>query len=251
MPRPVPPTLRAALAALTLAAVACSRNEDVARESAGAPAAASTATASASATPAASPANERDLARADAARIIGDSAAPLWLVVVSDFQCPYCKTWEDQTAPTIMRDYVRTGRVRMAFVNLPLSMHPNAGPAAEAAMCAGAQQKFWPVHDAIFATQRQWAGAPDGARFFDSLAVASGVDAARFRDCISSGTVRPLVRADAQRAEAAGVRSTPTFMITSRAQPTAAPAAIQGAAPVESFRAVLDSMLRVAPAAPR
>jgi protein-disulfide isomerase len=134
----------------------------------------------------------------------------------------------------------------MAFINLPLSMHPNAGPAAEAAMCAGAQDRFWPVHDAIFATQAQWAKATDAPRIFDSLAVASGVEPTAFRACISSGASRPLVRADAQRAEAAGVRSTPTFMITRTADPAAPAAAIQGAAPVESFRATLDSMLAVA-----
>ena len=134
----------------------------------------------------------------------------------------------------------------MAFVNLPLSsIHPNAAPASEAAMSAGAQGKFWPVHDAIFATQEQWARSETAARTFDSLAVAAGVDAAAFRSCVSSGTMRPIVQADAQRADAAGVRSTPTFLISSTRQPGAAPAAIQGAASAENFRAVLDSVLRL------
>lgn len=229
---------RAAALLLLVAASGCRRNEDAARDAAaapggGAPAAGAAATVS------------PELARADAARILGDSTAPLWLVVVSDFQCPYCRSWEEETAPAVIRDYVRTGKVRMAFINLPLSMHPNAGPAAEAAMCAGAQDRFWPVHEAIFATQPRWAGAADAPRIFDSLAVASGVDAASYRACIAAGTMRPLVRADVQRAEQAGVRSTPTFMISSRAQPNAQPAAIQGAAPAATFRAVLDSMLRV------
>lgn len=236
------PLLALPVVALALAA-ACGRSEDARRDAVAVPPAAAAALPPAGAD--AGPAQEQT-ARADAARIIGDSAAPLWVVVVSDFQCPYCKSWEDETAPAIMRDYVQQGRVRMAFVNLPLSMHPNAGPAAEAAMCAGAQDKFWPVHDAIFATQKRWAGATDAVRIFDSLAVVSGVDAGRYRACIAAGTMRPLVRADAQRAEAAGVRSTPTFLISSRARPTATPAAIQGAAPVASFRAVLDSMIRVA-----
>lgn len=240
----MPRTRRARAAApLLLAAVvaggACSRNEASGREpKGGAPAAAASGSA-----PAAG--GDDRLARADAARIIGDSTAPLWMVVVSDFQCPYCQRWEAEAAPAIMRDYVKTGRVRMAFVNLPLSMHPNAGPAAEAAMCAGSEGKFWPVHDAIFASQKAWAARTDGARFFDSLAVAAGVDAARYRDCIASGVVRPLVQADAQRAEAAGVRSTPSFLISVQGQPGSRPAAIQGAAPEASFRAVLDSMLRV------
>jgi protein-disulfide isomerase len=247
MPRLTSPRGRFALPFLGLVALGCSRNEDARRDSAPAQSAAATAAgAPTTAASSSSPSGDGDVTRADLARITGDSAAPLWLVVVSDFQCPYCKTWEDQTAPAIVRDYVRTGRVRMAFVNLPLSIHPNAQPAAEAAMCAGAQDKFWPVHDAIFATQQRWASASDAPRIFDSLAIAAGVDAAPFRSCVSAGTMRPLVQADAQKASASGVQSTPTFLISSQSRPAARPAAIQGAAPEASFRAVLDSMLREA-----
>src|SRR3954468_23378734 len=70
------------------------------------------------------------LARADAARIQGSKDAPVWIVEISDFQCPYCKMWHDSTYPAIKKQYVDAGIVRLAYVNLPLSMHPNSVPAA-------------------------------------------------------------------------------------------------------------------------
>src|SRR5262245_5592563 len=80
---------------------------------------------------------------ADLSRVKGDSTAKVGLVIISDFQCPYCKTWHDSTAATIEKEYVATGKVRMAYVNFPLRMHPHAREASEAAMCSGAQGKFW------------------------------------------------------------------------------------------------------------
>src|SRR5687768_14831935 len=55
------------------------------------------------------------VAAADRARILGDSAAPLWVVIVSDFQCPFCKVWHDQTFPALKKDFVDNGRVRLAY----------------------------------------------------------------------------------------------------------------------------------------
>ncbi|HTE46517.1 MAG TPA: thioredoxin domain-containing protein, partial [Gemmatimonadaceae bacterium] len=77
--------------------------------------------------------------RADRGRILGDSNATVWVVMVSDFQCPFCKQWHDAAFQQIMKTYVNTGRVRLAFLNMPLSIHRNAVPASEAAMCASVQ----------------------------------------------------------------------------------------------------------------
>ena len=60
---------------------------------------------------------------ADRARILGDSAAPVWVVIVSDFQCPYCKVWHDETFPALKREFVDRGRIRLAYLNLPLPQH--------------------------------------------------------------------------------------------------------------------------------
>ncbi|MEX2177615.1 MAG: thioredoxin domain-containing protein [Gemmatimonadaceae bacterium] len=172
------------------------------------------------------------LERADAGRIQGDTAAPVWIVEVSDFQCPYCRMFHEETYPALQREFIRTGIVRLAFVNLPLQMHRNAQPAAEAAMCASAQGRFWPVQDAIFASQERWANIADPAPYFDSLVVAAGVNAAEFRDCIQSGTIRRLIAADVGRAAGVDIRSTPTFFVGDER--------LNGAAPIEAFRAAIQ-----------
>jgi protein-disulfide isomerase len=173
-------------------------------------------------------------ARADRGRIRGSESAPVWLVEVSDFQCPYCKRWHDETFEKLDREYVQTGKVRMAYLNYPIaSLHPNAHAASEAAMCAAVQGKFWELHSSLFVTQDRWAKLPDAIQFFDSLAVAAGVEATAWRSCMKSHATMPLINADKDRSTASGVQSTPTFFVGSRK--------ILGAYPVDTFRVVLDA----------
>src|SRR3954468_18867929 len=113
---------------------------------------------------------DSNITRADLARIQGSPSAPLWVIEVSDFQCPYCKQWHDQTYNAFIDQYVKTGKVRLAYVNFPLGIHAHAFPAAEAAMCAGVQNKFWPMHDSLFASQGRWESGADPKATFDSLA---------------------------------------------------------------------------------
>lgn len=171
------------------------------------------------------------LERADAGRIQGDTAAPVWLVEISDFQCPFCKRWHDETYPAIKRNYIDAGIVRMAYVNLPLSIHPHAEPAAEAAMCASAQGKFWGVHDALFATQQRWTPMADARALFDSIALASGIDAAAYRSCMDSDVMIRLINGDRERAANASVRPTPTFFVGGER--------IEGAAPLDVFMSAI------------
>ena len=171
------------------------------------------------------------LAAADKGRIQGDTTATIWLVEVSDFQCPFCKMWHDSTYAAIQREFIKPGLVRMAYVNYPLQQHANAKPAAEAAMCAAAQGKFWPMHSRIFAAQKRWSDMADPAAVFDSLAAASGVRQTEWRECIASTTMRLLIATDQDYGVKAGVRSTPSFYIGSEA--------LSGAAPIEAFRAAI------------
>lgn len=151
--------------------------------------------------------------RADRGRITGDSTAKVWVVMLSDFQCPFCKQWHDASFAKLMTDYVNTGKVRLAFQNVPLSMHPYAVPAAEAAMCASVQNRFWPMHDALFATQQHWEALPNPQPVFDSLATATGVNMPLWRECVSQHRTLALIQADHDRASSRGVNSTPTFWV--------------------------------------
>jgi protein-disulfide isomerase len=176
------------------------------------------------------------LATADAGRILGDPVAPVWLVMLSDFQCPYCKRFHDDTWPLLEREYVRTGKVRAAFINFPLNSHRHAVPAAEWAMCAAVQGRFWPMHDAIFATQTAWSALADATSAFRTAAQRSGVDVAAAAACVAAHQTLPLVRADFDRGAAVGVNSTPQFLIGATR--------IQGAYPIEEFRRVIDAELQ-------
>jgi protein-disulfide isomerase len=178
------------------------------------------------------------LKRADHARILGSATAPLWVVEVSDFQCPYCRQFHDQSYPELKRAYVDSGKVRIAYVNFPLSSHRNAWPAAESAMCAAAQDKFWQMHDVLFDTQKQWESLASPQPMLDSLAGAQGVELKAFRACVSGHLTKPMIEADIDRATKAGVESTPTFLIGGTM--------MSGAQPVANFRAAIDSALVLA-----
>lgn len=178
---------------------------------------------------------DSDAIKADLARIQGSPTAPVWVIEVSDFQCPFCKQWHDQTYKKLRDEFVKTGKVRLAYVNFPLGQHAHAGPAAEGAMCAGAQGKFWEMHDALFTTQEKWASLPSSAAYFESLARTTGVDLPRWRQCVQSGKMRPWIQADHDRAERAGAASTPSFMIGDQI--------LVGAQPIENLRSAIDSAL--------
>jgi protein-disulfide isomerase len=195
-----------------------------------APAAAASAAASA-----ADSARDALIARADAGRIKGSPTANLWLVVISDFECPFCKRWHDETAPRLDREYVKTGKIRIAYLNFPIPSHRNAQPAHEFTMCAAEQDKFWPAADAVFDTQGLWKRRSDAPAYFDSLATNLGIDRTRLRACINSGDTKPLIESDYRRSVRIGIGSTPTFLIGDQA--------IVGAQPYEAFKAALDAAL--------
>jgi len=180
-------------------------------------------------------------AHADRARIRGSASAQVWLVEISDFQCPFCKQWHDETFAKIDQEYVKSGKVRLAYLNFPLSrIHKNAQAAAEAAMCAGVQGKFWELHESLFETQTKWAELKSPTAVFDSLARAAKVEPKGWANCMSTHATAKLIQADRDRSTQAGVESTPTFFIGDRA--------LAGAYPADTFRVVLDQAIAKAKA---
>lgn len=173
-----------------------------------------------------------------APRTKGSAAAPVTVYEMSDFQCPYCKRFSELTFPTLEKEYIATGKVRWIFINMPLSsIHPNAVPAAEFAMCAAREGKFWPAHDLLYRRQDVWAPLKNPAAFLLSLADSIKIPRARITPCLEKGETRALVRSDAEGSVKAGAGSTPTFYIEG--------ALMKGAYPVEVWRPILDSIVRV------
>jgi len=173
------------------------------------------------------------LAKADASRIQGAATAKTWFVIISDFQCPFCKQWHDSSGDAIRRDYVVTGKVRVAYINYPLGQHRQAMPTAEAAMCAGLQDKFWPYHDALFASQKRWQDLGDATPVLDSLARAVGLSLPEHKQCRDEHIMLPLITADRERATNAGANSTPTFLVDGQV--------LKGVYPMRALKPILDA----------
>lgn len=183
------------------------------------------------------------VAIADTARIQGSPDAKVWLVMASDFQCPACKSWHDNQSAEILREYVATGRVRFAYSNFPLDQHLNARAAAEAAMCGGAQGKFWRIHDGIFSKQEEWAAMPDPVPLFRQLAVQSGLDSTAWNQCMQDDVMLPMIDGDLSRGRTGGVNQTPYFFIGTQKIP--------GNIPANRLRPLLDAALAQAGGTPR
>ena len=180
-------------------------------------------------------ARDARLLRADRGRVRGKTDA-LWIVIISDFQCPFCKKWHEETLPLIERDYVRTGKAQIAYMNFPIpSSHPNAPVAHELAMCAAEQGQFWPAADALFRTQRSWGSRRDLRVVLDSLARGIALDQRRLATCMDTREMKALVDADYTRATQIGVGSTPSFLIGGRP--------MVGAQPYEAFQRAIDAAL--------
>lgn len=183
--------------------------------------------------------SERDVVRerADLSRAVGDSASPLTIVEVSDFQCPFCARYYRDTYRAIDSLYVATGKARYVFVTYPNPGHDRAWPAAEAAYCAGAVGKFWPMHDLLFENQSAWAdSASDAQELFVDYAGRIGIDQASYRACLEHDLPAQLQIRDLEQVSGARIRSTPLFIVNGQTP-------IVGAQPLSRFRTVLDSLL--------
>jgi protein-disulfide isomerase len=183
------------------------------------------------------------LQRANNGRTQGSQSARLTVVEISDFQCPYCRAFFDSTYRKFDSAYVQTGKVRMMYVNLPLPMHPQAFAAAKTAMCAAAQGKFWPMHDKLFSSQREWGGQTDAAQRFAKYAQDLGLNMPAYHDCVDNDRTAPLILNDVMQASGAGVNGTPTFVINGRL--------LSGALPFSELSQQIDAALNGGPAAPQ
>ena len=173
-----------------------------------------------------------------ASRTIGRADAPVTVYEMSDFQCPFCRRFWVESFPAIEKEYINTGKVRWIFINYPIAQrHPNAVPAAEFAMCAAKQGKFWPAHDRIYQTQAEWAELPDAGPFFAAQIATLRLNREQMLGCLERSETLPLIRQDAEGAVRSGARSTPSFYIEG--------GMMSGAQPIAVFRRVLDSVLTV------
>lgn len=143
----------------------------------------------------------------------GRPDAPVTVVVYGDFQCPACQSAFRQLEGVLDQAYVESGKVKFVFHDFPLSIHPNAVPAAQAARAAGAQGKFWAMHDLLYARQGEWEGDRDVTKRFKSYAAELGLDQAAFDRALDEKTYAQAITAAIGEGEKQGVNSTPTYLV--------------------------------------
>lgn len=172
--------------------------------------------------------------------VLGSPAAPVRLVEYADPQCPYCAVYARDVLPTLIRDYVRPGKVQLVFRGLWF-LGPDSGTALRTAVAAGAQNRFWNVLELLYRNQ-----GPENAWVTDELLRAivagAGADTARVFAARDGAPVAATIDAWAARAQADGVNGVPTFFFGRRGG-TLEPLTLTAIAPPE-FRAALDGALQ-------
>jgi len=173
----------------------------------------------------------------------GDEDAPVTIVEFSDFQCPFCGRFYEQTLPSIIENYVDTGKVKFVYRDLPLdSIHPNARSVHIAAECADEQGKFWGYHDMLFDNQSEWGrlSSADLQSTLTKYASDLGLESASFEACLESDAIADEVNKDTLDAARYGATGTPAFFIGNEKDGFVR---ITGAQPFSAFQLQIDDLL--------
>ena len=173
---------------------------------------------------------------------LGRATAPVTIVEFSDYQCPYCGQFFRETLPLLVAEYVKSGRVRLVYHDFPISsLHPGALKAAEAALCAGDQKRYWEYHDALFQNQTSLEETHLVQR-----ALMLKLDTAAFNRCLNSGQYSNAIKQSLAEGERAGVDGTPLFFI-GKVDPGTTNVriarVIQGAKSYAEFKEVIEELL--------
>ena len=179
----------------------------------------------------------------DGLPVKGNKNAQVTLVEFTDYQCPFCGRHVRDTWPQIEKDYIAKGKVRFVVREFPLeSLHKNAFKAAEAALCAGEQGKYFEMHDRLFANQNALA-----TEQLPEHATAIGLNAPKFKECMDSGKYSAQVRKDLAEGTKLGVTGTPTFFVgltdPKDSKTVKSVRIIKGAQGYSAFQATIDDLL--------
>ena len=188
------------------------------------------------------PASKRYVLNTEGLPFKGDRNSRLTIIEFSDYQCPYCGQHARETLPQIERDYVKTGKLRYVFGDLPIEeIHPQAVKAAKAAACAAEQGKYWEMHDQLFKNQRAL-----GQGELSLHAQAVGLEVLPFQRCLFSDKHEGRIRQAREVASVLGIRGTPAFVI-GRTEPGGSKVEVLkvlvGLKSYANFKEALDSLI--------
>ena len=168
---------------------------------------------------------------------LGSGDAPVEITEYLDFECPVCASFAIIQMPTIKEQLINTGKARWRYRDFPLPNHRYSRFAAHAAQCAGAQDRFFEMHDQLF-YNHQWAQTgKDPSRLFRDLARAAGVELTAYDQCMKDGRYAQRIEFSRQEGDQVLVDGTPTFFANGkqlkfRRLPTS-----------DDFKAVVDSII--------
>lgn len=170
---------------------------------------------------------------------LGSDDAPIVIVEFTDYQCPFCQRFHNDTFPKLKENYIDTGKVRFVSMDLPLGFHANANAAANAAKCAGDQGKFWELRDIMIDNFRKLELAD-----IDSYARDLRLDMTAFASCMEQKTHQGSIDADLAAAKKVGITGTPTFLVAASTDTDKVKGRkIVGAQRYEAFEGVMKTEL--------
>jgi protein-disulfide isomerase len=173
----------------------------------------------------------------------GDANAPITITEYSDYQCPYCKKFADETEKQLVETYVVSGQVRFVYRSFGLFIGPESQDAAEATYCAADQDKFWDFHDILFANHTGENVGDYTNRKLQAFGNTLGLDMDAFNSCLDSGKYADLVTQDGIDGQAAGIKATPSFVMTYVVNGETKSKIIEGAQPFSAFQAEIEAAL--------
>lgn len=183
------------------------------------------------------------------ANSMGDPNAPIQMVEFGDFQCPFCKRFHTETEPLLIQYYIETGKVHFTYRSMGNFVSQNIGTESQdsalAAYCAADQNKFWEMHDALFVNNKnvENQGSFTSRRLVE-IAKSIGLNITEFQDCYDSGKYEDRAQQDYDDAISAGIRGTPSFIVTYKVNGETRTLLIEGAQPFEAFQQELDKLLK-------
>jgi protein-disulfide isomerase len=169
---------------------------------------------------------------------IGRVDAPLTMVEFTDYQCPYCRRFHQETFEQLKKNWIDTGKLRYVGRDLPLDFHTHARGAAIAARCAGEQGRFWDMRNQLFSNQNRLAQSD-----LTEHAHTLGLDEQSFNACLQSGRFAQEIDRDLADAKAIGIEGTPSFILGRFSGDAVEGLKLVGAQPYSIFQAELNKQL--------
>lgn len=174
---------------------------------------------------------------------VGDPNAPIKIEEYSDFQCPYCRIFFENTEEALLENYVADGTVYFVYHSFGAFIGAESAAAAEAAYCAGDQGKFWEMHDIIFANQTGENVGAFADRRLAAFAEQLELNMDEFNTCFNGSKYKDLIDEDMKNGIAANIKATPSFIMTYTVNGEEKTALIEGAQTIDFFQQQIEAAL--------